>query len=127
MTNGPKVECCIRCGTVSCTNQLTSNSCTLLGGGVSLFILYEYYFINFCRSFLCEHFTEVRIFAQNYTCSLGTTYRLEQIFSMMKLNEKENEIKLILSKRFYDSLNIRPYVQLRLRHFGSDFNHIFRN
>lgn len=41
--------------------------------------------IFFWRSLPCEHFPELRKFAQSYICHFGSTYRCEQAFLSMKL------------------------------------------
>jgi len=53
--------------------------------------------IGFWRSLPCEHFPEMRKFAQSYACLFGTTYRCEQSFSSMKM------IKSKLRSRLSDS------------------------
>ncbi|XP_076330028.1 general transcription factor II-I repeat domain-containing protein 2-like [Tachypleus tridentatus] len=53
--------------------------------------------LNFWRSLPCEHFPELRKFAQSYACRFGTTYRCEQAFSFMKM------IKNKLRSRLSDS------------------------
>lgn len=50
--------------------------------------------INFWRSLPCEHFPELRKFAQSYICRFGTTYRCEQAFSAMKLIKNKTRSRL---------------------------------
>ena len=40
--------------------------------------------INFWRPLPCEHFLELKKFAQSYACRFGITYRCEQASSSMK-------------------------------------------
>ena len=50
--------------------------------------------INFWRSLPCEHFPELRKFAQSYACRFGTTYRCEQSFSSMKMIKNKMRSRL---------------------------------
>ena len=49
---------------------------------------------NFWRFLLCEHFPELRKFAQSYACRFGTTYRCEQSFSSMKMIKNKMRSRL---------------------------------